>query len=1257
MARHFTSLYLGFGGSGSKTLREFAELVASHCEMGFRSETNFAFLLFDTDRADLEKGKAGIDKAFANAGRSPVVKTFCLSKDFPTFNTKAGPRLVKAFEADAKEGRLVPYWWSEEQEGGDAATPAGRTPFTAQRFPHSPEIGAGQAPLISTFLTWHWLDAPSDSIRDLIRDTVKELKLRNTAAGRSQDLGLETTVIAGLAGGTGRGCWHLLSLVVSQILKDEGQTNHPVGLFFDVSTLPEVISQRPEWKMKMTINSLTGFSELVGYRRNELDDIRNAFHVKLPSLTRPSDSTADIIDTRKLVGQYDNGTPFPLSGYGPVSRAMVLFGGGRAGALAESSLYYKVAANVLYARFNETIQGMAANTNEFGSVGCASFVVPIASVIKYAEMVKPKLVAGTLLGSASQAGVTKLVDAITGRLEVGSTTTGTDDDSRQLFERVQGRLMTALPSPSGIASLEKVDPAKAKVDLEKALNHFDTEAGQAEVRQVVTDVMREALIDDAAGDDGRVCGVRLDHGKAYAGAAPQGAPIIAAVTRMVQADGAAIDGDGAVAYDLRGLLTKAAILRGVADWLLRQLPALEDLTDGGASAAVKEIVPGEKKAVLELFSKYSGTGVASIVDSINPSEAKSLIARLKAALRSCAAPIIAECLHKEFQAASDHLITIATRIEKASQTLSRVALGSVPGAGGRGDFSAFERDKFWTPRDFERVRTGSAKTVVYKSAILGETEIKPILEDVQSTLAALVGDKLRRAEGALDAVRPLLMEHAFPRGGSTGGSPDSQLERRLGDEIRKAADRIDIGLDSFRAGFSFRKVVAQHLRAWRAQWYHHEQAPMIRENLKREFLLLFGARLEDFVNVSTEAEGAEKLAEGDLALDDHAIDDAAVNRLCMQMATQVGHRCDVLVIQQAEESHAIDRATVILPAEKEFSIEYAADCEKYARGTGLFKEHGFRVLSTTNEHDGSHVGDVFTMLGYASEDFKLGAIGDDAPLELVSSLTRQYQESPDVLAWLAACEDADGASVFAGSGSPLWQADKSFGLGYSFPFWVTDERMRKCRWRPWARKLEQKAMADAAAEREADAKEFVTDALLYALLRLPDDGELKAANLRFPSEMTKPGDDDMWALGIVKEPSPTGNHLAKWTVKRSPYRELQGKRAEWPCFSQTEFEGVLSLKEAFEDASRECVVAVAGEATLFFDRILPARKTLHSPDAGCAEMFSDLGERLRALKSAIQGKGETQVRVGDAIEGMAARCDRLKRMKCAELARHFGRRA
>lgn len=1223
-----THLYLGFGGSGSKTLAQFAETLARHHELGARSQTHMAFMLIDTFTEDLEKGSDRISKAFMRIGREPIVRTFCLSKDFPTFNTSAGPRLYDALDRDAAN-RLDDYWWIRRDAQGR------RIPFTAARFPHSPADGAGQAPLISTFLAWHWLGAATEGLSDLIDDVVLDLQRRLTASGNSQNLNLRTTVVAGLAGGTGRGCWHLLASKVSQLLSDKGQYNQPIGIFFDATAFPEVMARDPVTKMKMTVNSLTGFSELIGFRRNEIEVSHDQFHMQLPSLTSPHDPRADVLDTTKLLTKQADGTVKPNSGFAPISMAHVIFGSGRSGAPGESFLYYRIAANAMYAEFIADIKGAGANTTKLGGIGCASFAVPVGDVRTFGRLSAQRLAPATLSASISADDVERIVATGWKRLTPGDFDGNEQSKTADtLMKRLCARLVASTAKEvDGIYTKitdNKRDEAKAALaELSKLPN---SPGGIQKIKSLVIQELTQSLwgnqtAADVPGQGGllRDLGVISALGKhefdeVYP-STPGGNPIALAFAKLVSIDLLPIAGGQATSVDVSGYGTKRDILNRIADKLesgaeeVARLRVADTVTDVAAKTLLLEQVDAATRGIFDWV--------------ITDPEASKIKTATETFLKAQSLDTLRDTVATLFKDAAQALRTLASRYQGVIDAIE--AVGVEKGV----ELGQLARDSFWGEDDHDLVVAPGTGQLRFSRNILDETQLKPVLEDAESAIGEAVK---RRLAGASEDVRAALAEIRAKVSewlASSTSNPE-KLKTLLRRGLRTLGDRMELGEQFYREHFTLAKVVRQHLLDWNRLFLKYRNADEKQQRIREAFQSLFGAPLPDLIE--SELDGNEDDVE------------KTVEEVCLGMAAQIGHRCDVLMTQKTDQPHAIDRAIVVLPADPLFADSFAKKCLESARKTGLFRDGKSLAIISTYDPNGESVANPFSMLGYAAEEFIVGKIGNDEELERVTSLTSQFQNNdPRVLAWLEACEDANGMSVFEDDEKKLTYAGNCFGLGFSFPFFVRNERMRTCRWRPWARDLEKKLRGDEDAKRQANL--LVTDAILFALLDEPsdDDTGITKANA---------GMEPVWKMPLLVMPAAPCPFDAPWAFKRQAFRESRGTiSATAPAFNDGDpYPGILALLEVFRKRSNGIVDTIAAEAVIYLKDKLPSCSSMLTPDKVTQRLFEELHERLSTLSRGLQGPADMVDRSSKEMALLIERCRELQQRSCADLASIFTRR-
>ncbi len=112
-------LYIGFGGSGAKTLAEFVDVLAQHGEWGDEAETRCAFILADTDANDLRKLEARIRETKRRIGQDPIVRAIRTSEGVSVFQHYVADQL----ERNGHHERVKEHWWYN-----------GNVPFTAERL-------------------------------------------------------------------------------------------------------------------------------------------------------------------------------------------------------------------------------------------------------------------------------------------------------------------------------------------------------------------------------------------------------------------------------------------------------------------------------------------------------------------------------------------------------------------------------------------------------------------------------------------------------------------------------------------------------------------------------------------------------------------------------------------------------------------------------------------------------------------------------------------------------------------------------------------------------------------------------------------------------------------------------------------------------------------------------------------------------------------------------------------------------------------
>jgi len=364
------SLYIACGGSGCKTIQSLVELISHDLEMRDSFNDSIFIVLVDTDSKDLDETEKVITAAIPNVDGDHIVKiqisSNAVSLEDPVndaFRGKSGKGLE----------RLKGHWWFNDQS---------QLPFTAKKITPLSK-GAGQCPPVSFFLTWSMMSEIEDKLRKVFDEMIED-RSGDVRDGKMADPFKDFSyhIISGLAGGTGRGCWELLSFKIRQICEHKFRAApNPTAVLFDASvTLKN--QEQPAQRISTKINSLTGLSQLQSWKRmsdaaDRTERIPAGFLYRLPSLTIPEREEADVL----VVGDDQN----PKA---PVDQVFLIFDrAGTAAVLDNSRDYYLMAGRALYARLRAATIGSAAinNSSFYQSFGASTFEVPASDIYYYYE--------------------------------------------------------------------------------------------------------------------------------------------------------------------------------------------------------------------------------------------------------------------------------------------------------------------------------------------------------------------------------------------------------------------------------------------------------------------------------------------------------------------------------------------------------------------------------------------------------------------------------------------------------------------------------------------------------------------------------------------------------------------------------------------------------------------------------------------------------------------------------------------------------
>jgi Tubulin like len=378
------NFYVGFGGAGGKALAEFADHVSRDFDAGRKADSAYSFVLVDTSQDDLADSKSRIEKSLGRFCTNLMVKTIALGRPF---SNNFVDDLCEKFDRVARSGdstdlaKLKSTWWMISEDD----------PFAFAGVV-SPPQGAGQMPLAARVMTWF----NAEEIKETVQACVRDYRTRFNPDDNAR---IQMFIVTSLAGGTGRGCWASLSFMFREAFGDLGVGVNPMGLFLDAGCFDNCASIEAEYRPRLKLNALTGFSELRMFLKNAYrpkpGEKREKQIYTVPSLTNPKEN---IIDSRK--GQAKSDSVFRLGDAGdPVDGALMIFkGNDYVSELSDEKKYYQLAGQTLFAaaRYPE-FRNFFVNNNDgkpIGAVASSVACVHAEKIMDYITVLKQARLAG-----------------------------------------------------------------------------------------------------------------------------------------------------------------------------------------------------------------------------------------------------------------------------------------------------------------------------------------------------------------------------------------------------------------------------------------------------------------------------------------------------------------------------------------------------------------------------------------------------------------------------------------------------------------------------------------------------------------------------------------------------------------------------------------------------------------------------------------------------------------------------------------------
>lgn len=1218
-------LLVGMGGSGIKTLAKFASVLAQHREEAASSELFMAYLLVDTDGGDLRQYERQIRETYSYVHHTPIVHTVHLSADITDFSAFVASRMHKAGHHD----RLKEAWWYRTDRDNE--------PFTATTLRASPTKGAGQCPLVSTFLAWHQMPEIERSIERLL----DELKGKATKGANVQNWTLDVAVIAGLAGGTGRGCWHLVASKVREALRNLNRRPKPVGFFFDATTYQhDVMNGSAAQATKMRVNSITGVSELVGWMRNEFernDDVpRVGF--RLPSLERPDDESADFIDAARMTSNVRGEELSNVTGFAPISDAFLIFASGKQGTLGDSTAYHQAVANALYARMFSTIGGQDINESSgLGGLGAATVSVPIAGIKRYVHEYVREFLPRQYAQSADKADVKLIVDSAVGWLDVPEVVPkkadiAADNVVQRIYYAVRSRLSAQMKNLTEHLTEREFEDAEsackqlaAWADSPDGTSHIVASAMQ----EVIERLWGHQASPDVGTSDGllRNMGVvdRLDHDDFYRifGGNPKIAkinPLAEGLRRLLQRSELTLkvgprDAEKIQRVPLDGYGTKQA----VAAALVLRLRDIADNLSARVSDSVAQGQSGSESPVAVLERARQGLFSGAVTEK----ERRDILMATEAWVLVKATKHVRDSLRRTLLEAAEVVQSLALAYKTAVDSLAEIADSR------KADLLRSRDNHFWNENDFNALL--DPRRSVFDKKILSAQELQAVASDgtleeelrKQMKDHAIVGfEEARRDFEA--SLRDWVDAHSHAANSIEGRS--DRLKDLIHDGVEQMADQFMLPPDFYERHFGFFETVRELIASWGRKMLERAGSPQDISKLRQAFDIQFGLPYPDSMGGQP-----KQMTESELR--------TFAEEACTQMAVRLGGRCDPLFEQRFDEGERprYDRVIVVLPTEEIFDDQFAEKVNAAATGNQQFAIGGvFKACPTYKRFD---TGNPYMMIGYATQYFADWERDDG--INRIASLG--YFQDADTMRWLKACEDPNGASVFLDvENFELPHSRSTYGLGFISPIFVRNPHLRERRWSPW----------DDSKARSADKKNERLDLLAYALLDEPPIDKAK--------HMLAVHQKAEWSLPLMSlgdgttEGSASAWHFTRPAVRKcTEVAATKDREANHPAFGAGQ--GYQSIRKCFDELMENegLAAAIAGEADIYMTEVLANDEFADdfAPEVDIRLLFQYLIERLGNAKK--QATGPAAAKTQAFIDELVERVRELQGMKLADLCKRF----
>lgn len=1150
------NLIVGCGGSGLTTLKNLNRLLAQNPETLPRMGTDVYYLAVDTDAGDLQKFEDEI-KLQMGEYDPPFIQRIQLSDGVNILNEIVKPNFVDPFKGKGRNSsgleRLRKHWWFDA-EGN---------PFNGHQIKGNLCDGAGQCPPASYGLAWFHLKTIGDAVARIV-DRMVECGYGNASQLKEMNL----AVVAGLSGGTGRGCWNLIMFKIREyLLKNYKVMVPPVGIFFDSSVFASVASENEGQKTPLKVNALTGLSELSCWIRNGSAVGTRRVEYRVPSMKTPSRPETDVLQVDLEINP-NGGTP--------VSNAYLIFGrNGGAAILGNNTQYHEMAGAGLYSMIvNPQLRARQINDGDpVNSFGAATFEVDTIHIRSYFETRARRMALDSLAseGESAAGEVDAFLEANPVVPNARTIEELRPDPKGSILQRAVAALFAGRTYVSNFASMESKFQnwtlAQAKETVGKVLRP----ASEAALDEAV----KTALASYALDGDKLTDKVIEEMEKAFGGEGGK-EPSVARARSFLETIKARIAKAGVNVGELSKLETEAAKAGSATDVMWKTLEVFSHRS------------PGEKIAVWKHIGPFNADEKRKLIEKDGSGEYWGIVPQAVAAVNIGKLKVAFDKAFQNTIKRIDNLLKACDQFKDCCREVAEsFALEEIDSAGGKSGGNAFAK-LFSTPDDIEETLYDDNSRERFYHRIL-----RPIFRDPKD-METTIKEESKGEDGVeirSYRIDPELMSFisSAVKGGLlealAGGSDRAKAKARKSfvDELTEVARGAVRLSDSFmERHFTFERILDRNREFWNEAYNKAAGSKAKTDHLDSLFLRTLGTKPQK---------------------DPKHLNDPATlpptEELLQSVGTSLVSTCAPWWDADTEGAH--HSILLFVPfdlsskkeAFKKFIAEKAAHVEKVspygtndvnsgvtpfgyvafsAAGVKLTEDEASRNKELENEPEKQTF--LFD---------KIGSLANDCA-------------DPDVSTWLRKAEDPDGESIFS-------EENYNKGIGYVSPMFVHDKKLSAYRWKPWMRDDE---AAAAAAENQ------VADLLLYALL---GTGLPEAQAKEFEAKLAPYG----WSLPAIR----LQEKGQKWLLSRKtfawdedegkavPNTECAWNKGQLLCTSVCNLDSMLrgrgctgkngAARPSDVEKGNKLKALLATEAAVFAERI-------------AADLGSDLKKLVKARK-------------------------------------------